>query len=505
MPHARFMKPFCRMINIDREATDKLLKQEFLVLVMPYLHWETRKAYEDMLKVIDKVKQRSEPRSNHQGGKPKSLEIPDTTFQDDREQIQIDRKLIQKYLSGSSLHIRRTLDQSYYYTLADTRLRDRDKDQVVYRYTKQLRNNSEKTPDTSPLQSMQLEPLMLMVDQCWLWILDGDTLLTCFPQRWGQDVKSKDETDVFQSIFAYLEPQEHLNRIMCVQDLAFFIIDRCAGNVLNPSLTRGATSQFLEIFSKSIGALADKQTSRFRELMSQVGLEGGNLDDLFDVYPEFTLLDEIRDVIEELSMIENINTQQTEAMEELKDKRPDKYGNSRPTRRPRHLYAPVMYPVQLHSRSIGRRATVESLFKSAHQVLQLLDLKQKQANVSEARSARKFAEETEKQGQSILLFTVVTIFFLPMSTLASIFGLNAKQLNKGEMSLGIVFAYIFPISLLVFAASLYLGFKHRMLQTFSRPPQAGTAPKKPNRSLSFFRRMRRSNPKAEERGRDPQV
>jgi hypothetical protein len=42
----------------------------------------------------------------------------------------------------------------------------------------------------------------------------------------------------------------------------------------------------------------------------------------------------------------------------------------------------------------------------------LLDFKQKQANVSEAHSARQQAEEAKNQGQSIMVFTIITIIFV---------------------------------------------------------------------------------------------
>jgi hypothetical protein len=60
------------------------------------------------------------------------------------------------------LHIRRTLDQSYFLTLDDTAARD--KDQVVYRATKQ--GKSIYCRNTR----------VVMVDQLWLWILDGSKL-----------------------------------------------------------------------------------------------------------------------------------------------------------------------------------------------------------------------------------------------------------------------------------------------------------------------------------------
>ena len=42
----------------------------------------------------------------------------------------------------------------------------------------------------------------------------------------------------------------------------------------------------------------------------------------------------------------------------------------------------------------------------------LLDFKQKQANVSEAHSARQQAEQAKNQGQSIMVFTIITIIFV---------------------------------------------------------------------------------------------
>ncbi len=58
------------------------------------------------------------------------------------------------------MHIRRTLDQSYFLTLEDTTIRDED--QVVYRETRSGRTRRTKDDVTR----------IVMVDQLWLWILD---------------------------------------------------------------------------------------------------------------------------------------------------------------------------------------------------------------------------------------------------------------------------------------------------------------------------------------------
>ena len=70
--------------------------------------------------------------------------------------------------SPNPIHVRRSLDQSYYSTLVDTSTRD--KDQVVQKYARKKFNKN----DT--------ECPMLMVDQCWLWILGGSrSLNSCYP------------------------------------------------------------------------------------------------------------------------------------------------------------------------------------------------------------------------------------------------------------------------------------------------------------------------------------
>jgi hypothetical protein len=78
----------------------------------------------------------------------------------DAMDYEADERLLRENLhQNPPLHIRRTLDQSYFLTLDDTAVRD--KDQVVYRETRAGR--SFHTRNTR----------VVMVDQLWLWILDG--------------------------------------------------------------------------------------------------------------------------------------------------------------------------------------------------------------------------------------------------------------------------------------------------------------------------------------------
>ncbi|KAK4158632.1 hypothetical protein QBC43DRAFT_328654 [Cladorrhinum sp. PSN259] len=92
-----------------------------------------------------------------------------------------------------------TLDQSYYDSLKDSDLADRDRDQVVYKWFNKMEFG---------------EPKLLMVNQLWLWKIDESTIITAFPERWQdgpehtllQDVRHSDTpADVWKSPDAFIE------------------------------------------------------------------------------------------------------------------------------------------------------------------------------------------------------------------------------------------------------------------------------------------------------------
>lgn len=83
-----------------------------------------------------------------------------------------DEQLIHKYLTAAPpLHPRRTLDQSYYWTLKDTRKRDRD--QVVYRSTapdpKLMHRKCFDKNCAQCKEDVTKVPRVVMVDQLWMW------------------------------------------------------------------------------------------------------------------------------------------------------------------------------------------------------------------------------------------------------------------------------------------------------------------------------------------------
>jgi hypothetical protein len=88
-----------------------------------------------------------------------------------------DKSLLETRLSVKPpLHPCRTLDQHFYWMLKETR--PQDKTQVIYRATNpnRLCSKASCVPGgrcQSCLQEIRKVPKLIMVDQLWLWILDG--------------------------------------------------------------------------------------------------------------------------------------------------------------------------------------------------------------------------------------------------------------------------------------------------------------------------------------------
>ena len=100
-----------------------------------------------------------------------------------------DQKLMEMNLtSRSPLHLRRTLHQSFHWTLRNTRTRARD--QIVYRETSpwphEIHHECTIYPCVRCTENIKMIPRLVMVDQLWMWILDEGktrTLLADFPPQ----------------------------------------------------------------------------------------------------------------------------------------------------------------------------------------------------------------------------------------------------------------------------------------------------------------------------------
>lgn len=488
LPHARFMRPFCHKIDASVTLSQSKLGRTLsrhdsiwsssslenpiqtalgksMVLFMPFIHWETTLAYLHMKAVITDV----DAGGIGVFGSPDIAGLP----------CGIDEKLLRHYLQRlQPVHIRRTLDQFGYYTIADTT--SRDKDQVVDRYSRAHHITDHTIPP------------MLMVDQCWLWILGNNTVLTCFPHRWNRSSQS-DSTDIYEGILELLDDPLHRTKVQNSGQLATLIIDRCAGNVLDRTLIKDEHLRFLDFFDWSIDDLNERQSQCLQALWQDVqnSRHDGDADGLTDISKEFDVLEKIKDIIDELQIVLRLIDQQqlafTMVLHDEASKQASIFDNksdgaATPATHLHGTSAKLTEYVDfsrlqenIHERAESVKAMIDRANATYNATLDVLSLKQQQANISEARSSRKAAqemekmakeakksaEETEKQSYSIMLFTVVTIFFLPMSSIAGLFGVNAVEFGQGTIHLSTIMAYVFPISILVVYLSFFLAFNHK--------------------------------------------
>lgn len=123
-----------------------------------------------------------------------------------------------------------------------------------------------------------------------------------------------------------------------------------------------------------------------------------------NILAETTLLREIKDISNELNILQSLAEDQKEVCDRLWGKEHErKAGFTYET------------PSEI-------KAEIEEMIKDAETVRKsldmLLDLKQKQANINQAKSSRKQSDETAKQGVAIMVFTLVTTAFVSLSIFA---------------------------------------------------------------------------------------
>lgn len=460
-------------------------EDDMMVMFMPYLHWET---------------------DRNRTSLTQSLRAPagNTDSLDDSELSRIakDILLIHGYVGGSTdLHPRRTLDQFKHHS---TKTDHQDADQVVYRYCKKRRK----------------ELKVFMVDQLWM-ISIGNLLISCFPERWKQP--HRDPLNLFEGVVEDINSSTR-PPVRNVFELATVITERCTG-LFDRQQWDNDELLFAEMFELSIGRLTRKETKLFRRFKeasshwlrsheggtvlydSRLGLleqddnqssdwssdelhdhhhngnphhhAHGNVpgsdatphgrqqrsdsfdNDLLNIDKEAALLVECKDVEDELDILTSVLHQQQQVLNDFD-------ATLRTAKRLHHrldLYNKVSEQrrlVDLDILDLGRMARQA---KSVNDNLtQVLDLKQKHANAVEARFQRKQAEESVRQGQTIMVFTIVTIVFLPLSFLASFFTINIVEFprpagtQEGNLHLGWVVKWILGIGFALSVPLIGLAF-----------------------------------------------
>ncbi|KAH7390468.1 hypothetical protein BKA66DRAFT_36179 [Pyrenochaeta sp. MPI-SDFR-AT-0127] len=187
------------------------------------------------------------------------------------------------------------------------------------------------------------------------------------------------------------------------------------------------------------------------------------VDRLLDINPETNLLDQIQSLRDEFQLLTSILANQTNFMTDFVD-------NVR--LEGLELYSTKQLGViRTHLKDIDRMEHhVNAIYAS---ITNLLDLKHRYANVFEARFARYQATDTVHQGQTIMVFTIVTIIFLPLSFIGTMFTINISdfpQGNGGEpsMSLAYVSKWVFGIGFAISIPLVVVALSYESMMRFGR-------------------------------------
>lgn len=356
-----------------------------------------------------------------------------------------------------------------------------------------------------------------MVDQLWLWVLGKDLVVTSFPQRWRQP--RNDPLNVLEGIIEDINSKTR-EPVQDVYELAMTIAGRCFGT-FDRHRKGDDDFQFLDMFESSIGAAMDHEASLFQgfskasrqasdwlqshqkpgrfskhleadskayehaakkhaekhEVIDPEDTNPAFINQLLDVGAETDLLAEIKDIRDELDIIRMVLDHQKHLLPELKDAVKAVYHNERSHARVRRTDKTFDEQEKTITNPIKDITRMEIQANRVYEsIVSLLDLKQKHANAFEARFARDQAAGTHRQGQTIMVFTIVTIIFLPLSFITAFFAVNIEQFphpggpgSSAEIPLGYASAYIFGIGLAISVPAIFVALSvDKVNNTFTR-------------------------------------
>ncbi|KAI1172766.1 hypothetical protein F4777DRAFT_560431 [Nemania sp. FL0916] len=442
-------------------------------------------------------------------------------------------RLIHTYYRSDKfpLHCRRTLDQFTYYMLDDTE--DRDNTQVIFKWFERLRNQARKKIDQQQIPEQQGTELtnkdgypVLMIDQLWLWILEDEQIvITSLPTTW----ESTDEYNFGPYFIDHnLIENNDSHTIEDALDLVNSIV-RWGIDFLHRKGPLEAT--LYNAFQSSITIIDAEQAEQFKAFDSLVmDLNKNDIgqseraaltNKLFEVAAETHQLTEILDIQDELKTILQVFLQQKEVLSKLVAiLSTDKSNNSNSSKSSEQIPTAAESTVDTeHLSPYGKKVPAQPISHGAsgrprnrHQSSQarmsrflnqadanlylvdanietiremnacadkvqmeikgLLDLKQRHASAWEARFAREAAEQTRRQSDITMVFTIVTVFFLPLSFISSLFAIQIDVFPQDSKSGDVkwpwreAFGLIFGISSGVILLIIFL-FRDTLISHFN--------------------------------------
>ncbi|KAK1147005.1 hypothetical protein N8T08_002333 [Aspergillus melleus] len=344
----------------------------------------------------------------------------------------------------------------------------RDDDQMLWKRTKKLVDPNEELGQLSSFQVTGdlpkpiIDGKVLMVDQLWLWIVDPRTVVTFFPKQEATTAEGKlyEQANLFNSIYNELNG-DLARRFETAGDLAALIVLHAVTVLLDRTLhhdlqIESMTRSFKRFrgrgfivtpsdYNKTSGGKPMTTEERFERDYRIVNQHRADLS---------TLL-ELRDIVDELGTILKLLEQQTATVKIMASYFEENgYGKT-------FIESALSRLEDYHAQVLEMKDNAYSAQKDAES---LLDIKQEQANIDESRMARWQAEVTRDQSQSVMVFTIFTVIFLPLSFFTSLFGINVREWSGEETNLTMsqMLSIAGPTSFAIIIIALLMAFSERL-------------------------------------------
>ncbi|KAJ6004574.1 hypothetical protein N7540_012943 [Penicillium herquei] len=380
------------------------------------------------------------------------------------------------------IHHPMTLDQYYYPTLSNTD--KRDDDQVLSKYIEEQQKNylkeRQSTVDKTQTEAERTgKKRILTVDQLWIWIIDEKTIITSTNE--ASDIS--DSSSLFQNALdsiRYGESRSRFERPTTVGAVMELMLGVATGFFMQKcvKVTQGMRKAPMEVFRESIREVADEETHTFGEFLNDLrgqtekrkisrdqssgasSIRETPQNPYHIISNETELLDKIRDIRDELHMLRSLAEDQ-----EVVWKQAFETSELRNCFQYNHPCTPTEVKRSLDDMNLEAEKTHNS-------ITTLLDLRQKQASLVEAEFGHLQANDTARQSNSVFVFTVITIIFLPLSFLSSLFALNITDFPHEGGTLAYQGWWIFPIlfgtTAIVSIPAIFFAWKVNLIRDWFR-------------------------------------
>ncbi|PGH26905.1 hypothetical protein AJ80_01488 [Polytolypa hystricis UAMH7299] len=317
---------------------------------------------------------------------------------------------------------------------------------------------------------------ILRVDHLWLWVVDHETIITS-----STHCRDAAQDPVLEGIFDHLRrpARSHKDQHLpsSVEEMIKFITDFCV-NFINQPMHNVAGSEFSvrQIFTNFISKRANEKAVLFEKFRSIAILimNGGSPTTRLLVTQQVCLKKSRMFVTNSTSLDLCLDTRRQFGEHSLDPRQGD------------HIFLSTMQEIKGGDKLRGPLYTISELNELdklaegiQSSVNSVLSLEQNEFGISEAESARRQSEEASKltiqtfrQGKTLVIFTIVTIVFLPMSFLVYFFALNVSVFPyKGDEVFyqpGWIFPNLFGtsavLSFLVIACAIYLDETKKVVE-----------------------------------------